>query len=113
MTSPQRKVQHHYVDHANDAENSSNSMSATISHSSDRTFPVTLHFLLNELQSDGLDHIISWQPHGRCFVVHNQAKFTESVLPMYVMKVEMHMTDDVGELALFHMRTLSQTIHVF
>jgi hypothetical protein len=38
--------------------------------------------MLNELKSDGLDHIISWQPHGRCFVVHKQAVFVEKVLPM-------------------------------
>jgi hypothetical protein len=93
MTTPQRKVEHHYVDHANtaampQAENAvgigdHNAMSTTTyAHSSDRTFPVTLHFLLNELKSDGLDHIISWQPHGRCFVVHKQTLFVETVLPM-------------------------------
>lgn len=96
MTNPQRKIEHHYVDHANDAaipepklENAvggmsgHNGMSATYAHSSERTFPVTLHFMLNELKSDGLDHIISWQPHGRCFVVHKQTLFVETVLPMW------------------------------
>jgi HSF-type DNA-binding len=95
MTNPQRKIEHHYVDHANDAvipvpklENAVGGMSghhgisATYAHSSERTFPVTLHFMLNELKSDGLDHIISWQPHGRCFVVHKQTLFVETVLPM-------------------------------
>lgn len=88
MTSPQRKIEHHYVDHANDVarpvENAvgNNSISSTYAHLSDRTFPVTLHFMLNELKSDGLDHIISWQPHGRCFVVHKQAQFVDKILPM-------------------------------
>ena len=92
MTSYQRKIVHNYVDHANDVtipqgENASgmsghSAISATLSHSSDRTFPVTLHFMLNELMSDGLDHIISWKPHGRCFVVHKQNLFVETVLPM-------------------------------
>ena len=92
MTSSQRKIEHHYVDHANDAaipraENAAvmsghNAIAATYAHSSDRTFPVTLHFMLNELKSDGLDHIISWQPHGRCFVVHKQTQFVENILPM-------------------------------
>lgn len=128
-TSPSRKVEHHYVDHANDVEMTDNSnvpqeeniddnsdssgcsssskkMTATeatttksedasssmikhvkmpsMSSSSDRNFPVKLHFMLNELQLDGCDHIVSWQPHGRCFVVHKQSLFVKSILPMYV-----------------------------
>ena len=92
MTTPPRKIEHHYVDHANtvavpEEDNAMGTGGASTSstayvHSSERTFPVTLHFMLNELKSDGLDHIISWQPHGRCFVVHKQALFVETVLPM-------------------------------
>jgi HSF-type DNA-binding len=95
MTSPQiRKVEHNYQDHANDIDipavsnaagmNGSNSSATTTSfvHASDRNFPVKLHFMLNELKSDGLDHIISWQPHGRCFVVHKSGLFVKTILPM-------------------------------
>ena len=49
---------------------------------SDRNFPVKLHFMLNELEADGLSHIVSWQPHGRCFLVHKQDAFVKQILPM-------------------------------
>ena len=48
---------------------------------SDTNFPVRLHFMLSNLEKDGLDRIISWQPHGRCFVVHKQEEFVQQILP--------------------------------
>jgi hypothetical protein len=47
----------------------------------DSNFPEKLHYVLNEMEKDGLQHIASWQPHGRCFVVHDQELFTEQILP--------------------------------
>jgi hypothetical protein len=93
MSSPSRKVEHNYQDHAHDDEitpistsSGSNGSAGTSTnsfvHASDRNFPVKLHFMLNELKSDGLDHIISWQPHGRCFVVHKSGLFVKTILPM-------------------------------
>jgi len=38
--------------------------------------------MLQSVERDGLDHIVSWQPHGRCFVVHQPEKFT-ALLPRY------------------------------
>ncbi|CAB9516232.1 stress transcription factor A [Seminavis robusta] len=49
----------------------------------DSSFPVRLHYLLDVLQQDGLAHLASWQPHGRCFVVHNPDDFAEKVLPLW------------------------------
>jgi hypothetical protein len=43
-------------------------------------FPVKLHCLLSELERDGVDDILSWQPNGRCFVVHKQQDFVEKIL---------------------------------
>lgn len=43
-------------------------------------FPTQLHFVLSELEADGMAHIASWQPHGRCFLVHKPKEFLESVL---------------------------------
>lgn len=37
---------------------------------SEPNFPVKLHYMLSELEDDGLEHIASWQPHGRCILVH-------------------------------------------
>ena len=31
----------------------------------DPPFPVKLHYVLEEVKKDGLDDIVSWQPHGR------------------------------------------------
>jgi hypothetical protein len=49
---------------------------------SSKNFPVKLHYMLRELERDGLDHVISWQPHGRCFVVHKQKEFVDKILPL-------------------------------
>ena len=46
-------------------------------------FPVKLHKLLDHIEQDGLAHVVLWQPHGRCFVVHNQQKFVDVIMPLY------------------------------
>jgi hypothetical protein len=48
----------------------------------EHNFPVKLHFMLSELETDGMDDIVSWQPHGRSFLVHKQMPFVEKVLPL-------------------------------
>jgi HSF-type DNA-binding len=47
-------------------------------------FPAKLHVCLTELERHGLDHVASFQPHGRCFLVHKQEDFVRKVLPRYV-----------------------------
>jgi hypothetical protein len=49
--------------------------------SSSRAFPITLHNMLDELETEGLAHIASWQPHGRCFLVHKRKEFAAIILP--------------------------------
>jgi hypothetical protein len=44
-------------------------------------FPEKLHYVLSEMEKDGLQHIASWQPHGRCFIVHDRKLFAEQILP--------------------------------
>jgi len=46
-------------------------------------FPIKLFDLLTSLEAQGLDHIVSWAPHGRCFVVRNQEEFVSSILPVW------------------------------
>ena len=43
-------------------------------------FPEKLHELLETASEQGLDEIIGWQPHGRCFVVHKPKEFVEAVM---------------------------------
>jgi hypothetical protein len=48
----------------------------------DSNFPERLHYVLSDMEKDGLQHVASWQPHGRCFVVHDQQLFVEKILPL-------------------------------
>jgi hypothetical protein len=44
-------------------------------------FPDKLHYVLNEMAKDGMEHIMSWQSHGRCFIVHDQKRLEQHILP--------------------------------
>lgn len=46
-------------------------------------FPIKLHRMLDGVEAEGLSHIVSWQPHGRAFLVHRPAEFLETVMPRY------------------------------
>lgn len=46
----------------------------------DKNFPERLHYLLTELENDGLQHIACWRPHGRCFVVSDKKEFESRFL---------------------------------
>ncbi len=80
------KVVHNYHDYANEVENGEDRSLGYVHHSMHNVgrhdFPVNLHDMLNELEKDGMDDIVSWQPHGRCFLVHKQQQFVEQVLPL-------------------------------
>lgn len=47
------------------------------------SFPSKLHSVLDQVEQDGLAHVVSWQPHGRCFVIHKPKEFTEHIMPHY------------------------------
>jgi hypothetical protein len=53
-----------------------------ISSKKDKNFPVRLHYVLSEMEKDGLQHIVSWRPHGRCFIVHDPKLFAKNILPL-------------------------------
>ena len=44
-------------------------------------FPEKLHHMLHSMDEEGLGHIVSWQPHGRCFLVHEKKEFIENIMP--------------------------------
>jgi HSF-type DNA-binding len=46
-------------------------------------FPLKLHAILDAIEQDGYDKVISWQPHGRCFIIHKPKDFVEYVMPKY------------------------------
>jgi HSF-type DNA-binding len=45
-------------------------------------FPVKLYEMLIRVEDEGLNRIVSWQPHGRCFVVHDPVQF-KALLPNF------------------------------
>jgi HSF-type DNA-binding len=49
-------------------------------------FPAKLHYLIELLEDDGISDVISWQPHGKAFLVKDQKKFVAEYLPKYVLK---------------------------
>jgi hypothetical protein len=43
-------------------------------------FPMKLHYILSQ---EEVSDIVSWQPHGRSFKIHNPEKFLEKVMPLH------------------------------
>lgn len=77
-------AQHHYRDYATESANINDANrkrkpkgGVTV------PFPIKLHEMLDEIEKDGLASVISWQPHGRAFVVHKPKEFVARVLPEY------------------------------
>ena len=75
-------VQHDYHDYASLQAPISSYDPALNVNRNHNAFPYRLYEMLQSVERDGLDHIVSWQPHGRCFVVHQPEKFT-ALLPRY------------------------------
>ena len=44
-------------------------------------FPEKLHYMLSRVDSEGLSDIVSWQPHGRCFIVRKPKEFVTEIMP--------------------------------
>ena len=77
-------VHHNYHDHSHDAPVNTTSQ---VEQGERRKggvsipFPVKLHSVLDQVEADGLAHIVSWQSHGRCFVIHKPKEFVDHVMP--------------------------------
>jgi len=68
-------VQHNYHDHSNDVCCEESTRRLPARGGVVTPFPLKLHSMLDRVSLDGLEHIVSWQPHGRCFVVHDAKQF--------------------------------------
>jgi hypothetical protein len=79
--NPHIIVQHDYHDHAKDSRLDYQE-DAPARGGVTTPFPLKLHDMLEEVISNGHEHIVSWQPHGRCFVVHKPKEFV-GLLPHY------------------------------
>ncbi len=48
-----------------------------------RDFPSKLYEMLHDSQTQGREHIISWDPDGKSFKVHQPEAFVTEVMPKY------------------------------
>lgn len=58
-------------------------MEAKASGGVNNPFPTILHKLLSETSTMGFADVISWQPHGRSFLIHKPKEFVRDVVPRY------------------------------
>jgi hypothetical protein len=46
-------------------------------------FPNKLHFMLESIEKEGAENVVSWQMGGRAFKVHDQDLFAKNVMPKF------------------------------
>lgn len=88
ILKPQQKhcVQHNYHDHALDNDATFKAQRSNVSKGGVTVpFPVKLHDMLEhiEMNEPQLTSVVSWQPHGRCFLVHKPKLFADQVLARF------------------------------
>lgn len=52
-------------------------------------FPEKLYLMLSTIEREGKDRIVSWQPHGRCFHVHNPKEFVSDVMTRFFKQTKL------------------------
>jgi hypothetical protein len=79
-----RKVNEpYYRDYAGEKEDlTCSSMSPSSRCIAPQAFPSKLHYMLQEVEKDGIDSVISWMVHGRSFLVKDQGRFVKEILPL-------------------------------
>lgn len=86
-------VVHNYHDHAKDQPNEidlkEQSQPSRRRGGVSLSFPLKLHAMLDQIEADGLGHVISWQPHGRAFLVHKPQEFVSHVMPTYFRQTKL------------------------
>lgn len=90
-------IQHDYHDHASDPidfDDYMRDMSDNQPYDKKKggvgtPFPLKLHELLERAEVENLTDIISWQPHGRAFVVHQPKKFVSGLMPRFFRQTKL------------------------
>lgn len=92
-------MQHPYCDHAIDTDNVEEEVETKSTTGSDggvqhqqSNFPAKLFQMLEhiDLHEPSLANIVSWQPHGRSFLVRDANRFEEVVLPRFFFNQSMY-----------------------
>jgi len=79
---PHIVVQHNYHDHSNEPKPAFDNFESLARSGANTAFPLKLYDMLQRVEEEGQSDIVSWQPHGRCFVVHKPEEFKD-LLPRY------------------------------
>ena len=93
-------TQHEYHDHALDLYDDSNFASPSCRRKGNKApsnagtpctnfaapFPTKLYEMIDEIETQGLSHVVSWQPHGRCFKVHQMSTFKILLLDYFKLR---------------------------
>ncbi|KAL3781220.1 hypothetical protein HJC23_003537 [Cyclotella cryptica] len=82
-------VRHDYHDHSTDPVVDPSQIKHKAKGGVVVPFPVKLHSMLDAIERDGYAHVVSWQPHGRCFVVHKPKEFVNHIMPKYFKQSKM------------------------
>jgi len=89
-------VEHNYHDHLHDpiAEDKTDEVTGANKRRAHRggvavPFPEKLHYMLSQVDGEGVSHIVSWQPHGRCFIVHKPQQFVQDVMPRFFKQTKL------------------------
>jgi len=93
-------VDHRYTDHLHDPvieEEDFSSSKPRDSRKSTRTprggvtvaFPEKLHAMLSVATEQGFDDVISWRPHGRCFLIHQKQVFVTAIMPRFFAQTKL------------------------
>lgn len=80
------RVKHDYHDYACVMEVPSQvemEIAAKASGGVNNPFPTILHKMLSESEVMRFSHLISWQSHGRSFLIHKPREFVRDVVPRY------------------------------
>jgi len=85
QTDTKHCVQHNYHDHAFDTNDMYDEQPVFSKGGVTVPFPMKLYEMLDQIEKyeTELSPIVSWQPHGRCFVVRKVKYFSETVLPRF------------------------------
>jgi hypothetical protein len=86
-------VKHDYHDHVDDKEEAAD----PVEKEGQRrrrggvavSFPLKLHAILDQVEMDGLAHVVAWQHHGRSFVIHKPKEFTDHIMPHYFRQTKL------------------------
>jgi len=72
---------------------------------SNEPFPLKLHEMLETAEREGFTGVVSWQPHGRAFLVHNPRVFVDVIMPKYFRQTKF--TSFQRQLNLYEFRRLT------